>query len=270
MNQVIEENGGKPKPSLQDVTPQLREPIKYGRKEEVSPREAGIYASVSSLASVAERGAKAEGGENIAQLTIRTWLTDLLQKGQIPFYIDPTTMSALFFGVEGIDKTCAYTYGEPSTGQKIGDLFRAKKTKGPKIAHHSQIHEARWQSGDVFIVINTPLANTTTGNPESLIQAAVFEQEAGEKFTEMLRRSIIHSQYLTELINLMLGQNSFGIGGELTKKAAKNPSLISLPGRLVGTQLALIDQLQLMPNSDFGEKLDFRPKRTPVRAIAEL
>ncbi len=261
MNQAFEASG-RSKPGFDRARPNLD----FSKRTETTPRDAGIHVSIAALTTQIENGARAVGGETQAQLALKTWLAELVQKNYLP-YIKPEKtgeseiVSALAFRVDQIDKTAGLAYAKPNLFQSLlGQNGNSRRGTTSVIG-------GQWQTNDVLIALRLPLAETSTDNRVGLVQAGIFRQEEGDAWWRMLKAGP-HTQNLAALINLLFGLGSFGIGSDKTNM--KNTALIQLPGGFPGQHLAHADLLQILPNHHFNGEIPARPKPHQLIPLAKF
>lgn len=263
MNQAVSERGTGPgKPRFDGARPNLD----FSRNTETTPRAEGIYVSIAALTTQIENGAKAVGGETPAQLALKTWLAELVQKNYLPYLRPQTTdgseiVGALALRVHQIDKTAGLVYAKPNLLQSLlgqdGNSSRGK----------TSVIGGQWQTNDVLIALRLPLAETNKSNQVGLVQAGIFRQEEGDKWWRMLKAGP-HTQNLAALINLLFGLGSFGIGSDKTKMS--DTALIELPGGFPSQRLAHADLLQILPNHDFNGEIPARSKPHQLIKLAKF
>lgn len=248
MNQVIREGEiGRVKPGFDGAPPRTRS--EFSLRTETTPIREGIHVSSAALTEQIENGARAAGGETPAQLELKTWLSNLLQSGHLP-YLGADTIGALGFRVGTIDKTAGYVYTQSLWDKAWG--LPGKPSDGK-----TSVTGGQWRTNDMVIVLRLPLSTTSSSNRVGLVQAGIFNIEQGKEWYNMLKLGP-HTQNLATLINLLFGLNSFGLGG---KEALRDTATIQLPGGFPGQSLAHADFLQILPNRDFGAEISGMPKK---------
>ena len=233
--------------------------LDFSLRTETSPRAEGIYVSTAALTAQIENGARAVGGETTAQLTLKTWLAELVQNNYLP-YLGADTIGALAFRAGAVDKTAHYVF----TKSKWDEIWGLP---GKRADGKTSVVGGNWTNNDMLIALRLPLTDTSRNNPVGLVQAGIFNLEKGLQWYEMLRRGP-HTQNLTTLVNLLFGLSSFGIDGN--KANLSDTAKLQLPGGFPGQHLAHADHLQILPNHYFGGEISGRPKMHNLIKIANF
>lgn len=256
MNQASMDSSRPGKPRFDGA----RQNLDFSRHTETTPRSEGIYVSTAALTAQIENGARAAGGETPAQLTLKTWLAELVQNNYLP-YLGANTVGALALRVDQIDKTASYVRAQPTFLQTLlGEPGDAKRGTTSVIG-------GQWQTNDVLIALRLPLAETSASNRVGLVQAGIFRQEKGDQWWQMLKAGP-HTQNLATLINLLFGLDSFGIGSN--KENLRDTASIQLPGGFPNLRLAHADILQILANHYFNGEVLGKPKPHQLIQLAKF
>lgn len=252
----------RPKPPFDTPKPApvLLEPRRTN--ESIHQTKAGIYIAETILVDddLWNTHTKIETNQP-PEIHLRAWLAQLLQLEQLP-YLGPTTMGAIYFRVGNIDKSCAIEFKAPNIKQELSALWNGVQAKGDPILSKSKIPGAPWQTDDVVLALRIPTEGSNGTNKDSVMQIAVWKRLQGENITNQMNGAR-HKQRITELLNLMLGHDSFG--GEGAKKPMKDTSMIKLPSALSGQKLADINEVRILPNDAYGGTI--RQKSKPLYLV---